>query len=149
MLNSRDMLFIRNAPDSAALADTNFWQTEMASRGIVYLSFHRDTFRLLLPAALCPCLAGMRTAFECIVSRGPWPAVGKSDALELLFEDASSSPFCLHFGVEQCGCLPSHDAMPAPVLSCAVYTAPNDIALEMRAYYRRAPSLPYLAWFEK
>jgi len=131
------------------LASTNFWETEFERQGLIYLSFHRNCFRVLLPRALAPSLAQLETAFEVIVSRGPWPEVGKHDAIELLFEDGSSSPFCFHIGVEQCGFLPSPYAMPAPVMSCAVYAAPDKIALEMRAYFRHAPYIPYLAVLAK
>ena len=44
----------------------------------------------------------MQGAREVIVSRGPWVAQGRRDAVELLCEDDSDSPFCLHLVAEQC-----------------------------------------------
>lgn len=43
----------------------------------------------------------MKSAMEVIVSRGPWPEHGNREALELLFEDDSDAPFCLHLVAEQ------------------------------------------------
>jgi hypothetical protein len=44
----------------------------------------------------------MRSAKYIIISRGPWTGKGGREALELLFEDESDSPFCLHLVAEQC-----------------------------------------------
>jgi hypothetical protein len=34
----------------------------------------------------------MRTAREVIISRGPWPAQRRTNAIEILFDDGSASP---------------------------------------------------------
>lgn len=44
----------------------------------------------------------MQGASDVLVSRGPWIDHGGRDAIELLWEDGSNTPFCLHLVAEQC-----------------------------------------------
>ncbi len=50
-----------NGPD---IRSTNYWQSEYAKGGIVFLSMNAGAFCLLLPPALESTLADMRTAKE-------------------------------------------------------------------------------------
>lgn len=43
----------------------------------------------------------MKTGKCVVISRGPWVAEGGRDALELLFEDESDNPYCVHLVTEQ------------------------------------------------
>lgn len=94
------MLIITNR--GPELADTNYFDSEHAARGLFYLSWNAGVGRLLVPDASLPALKEMATAQYVIVSRGPWPEQGKTEGIELLFEDNSDSPYCLHLSVEQC-----------------------------------------------
>jgi hypothetical protein len=93
------MLTIKN--DGREITQTNYWDTEHALCGYCYLSWNAGAARLLVPDALQSTLQDMTTAEYVIVSRGPWPEQGGRDALELLFEDGTDSPFCLHLSAEQ------------------------------------------------
>ncbi len=84
-----------------AIESTNYWDTEQAHAGYCYLSWNAGAGRLLVPDALKPAIREMRIAKYVIVSRGPWHEHGGRDALELLFEDSSDSPYCLHLVAEQ------------------------------------------------
>lgn len=83
------------------ITSTNYWDSPHAARGYCYLSWNAGAARLLLPDSLSGTLPEMRTASEIIVSRGPWHDHGGRDAIELLFEDGSSVPYCLHIVAEQ------------------------------------------------
>ena len=84
-----------------AIARTNYWDSEHAKAGYLYLSWNAGAGRLLIPDSQKPMLREMRSAREVIISRGPWADQGGRDALELLWEDDSDSPFCMHLVAEQ------------------------------------------------
>lgn len=84
-----------------AIVATNYWQTEPGVRGLLYLSWNAGAGRLLVPDACKSFLREMKGAKYVIVSRGPWTQQGGRDALELLWEDGSNNPFCIHLVAEQ------------------------------------------------
>lgn len=93
------MLTIENR--GQAIAKTNYWDSDHAQAGYLYLTWNAGASRLLIPDSQKPMLREMKSAREVIVSRGPWSAQGGRDALELLWEDDSDAPFCLHLVAEQ------------------------------------------------
>lgn len=97
--NGHRNMLIENSGRS--IASTDYWQSEAARAGYCYLSWNAGAARLLVPDACKHFLPEMRAAKYVIVSRGPWRDQGGRDALELLFEDDSDSPFCLHLVAEQ------------------------------------------------
>lgn len=94
-----DYIHIEN--NGALISRTNYWETENAKRGYAYLSINAGSYRLLVPPGLQSLLTDMGDPDSVIISRGPWPAQGQQDAVELLFEDGTSSPYCLHMVPEQ------------------------------------------------
>lgn len=82
--------------DGPVLVATNYWETEHARKGFCFLSWNAGAGRLLVPDATTPYIREMRTAQYVIVSRGAWKHQGGRQALELLFEDNSDRPFCVH-----------------------------------------------------
>ena len=76
------MLTIRN--DGPEIAETNYWTSEQAKAGYLYLSTNAGTFRLLVPEKRIEFVTEMLTASEAILSRGPWPEQGGRDAVEIL-----------------------------------------------------------------
>ncbi|HAF2404047.1 TPA: hypothetical protein H2W70_004108 [Salmonella enterica] len=81
-----------------AITKTNYWQTEYAEKGFVFLSWNAGAARLLVPDSIKSILREMKTAHYVIISRGQYEG---RDAFELLFEDNSDNPFCLHIMAEQ------------------------------------------------
>lgn len=138
-------LIIEN--DGPRIVATNYWDLPAARAGKVLVSINAGAFRVLLPPALEPALADMATARECVVSRGPWPGAGLRDALEILFDDGSDSPYALHLAPESFDRLPTaENAGLAWILSA--WTQPRrgvpHKALERPCYYRIVDCLPYL-----
>lgn len=128
-----------NGPD---IIDTNYYDTPNAAAGYFYLSINAGAFRLLVPDSQVVLIDEFRTGKEVIVSRGPWPDQGRSDALELLFEDNSSSPYALHLVVEQCDRLPAYkDVGKKWVFS--VWTRTGKV-LGLPAYFRNVKQIPWL-----
>lgn len=84
-----------------AIASTNYWDSAHARAGYFYLSWNAGAARLLVPDAQKSALREMRVAQYVIVSRGPWSDQGGRDALELLWEDGTDTPFAIHLVAEQ------------------------------------------------
>jgi hypothetical protein len=93
------MLTIQNR--GQAIAHTNYWDSDHARRGYLYLTWNAGAARLLIPDVAKPLLHDMKNAQEVIVSRGPWTAHDHRDALELLWEDHTDTPFAIHLVAEQ------------------------------------------------
>ena len=83
-----------------AITSTNYWDSEHARRGLVFLSWNAGAARILLPDSNKTMLREMRTAKYVIISRGPWMDKGVDDALEIMFEDGTHSPFSFHLVAE-------------------------------------------------
>jgi hypothetical protein len=126
---------------------TNYWELPPIPGEQLLVSLNAGAFRVLLRPEAEPCLEDMRAARECVVSRGPWPTQGLADAIEILFDDHSDSPFALHLQIESFDHLPlDSDAGKEWVLS--VWTHPRRTrphkALERPCWYRRVPRIPWL-----
>ena len=134
------MLHIKNI--GPLIEETNYWGTEHARRGFVYLSINAGVLRALVPASSESMLADMRTAKIVVLSRGPWPQQRKSDALELMFDDGTGEPFALHLLPEMIDRLPD-DADHGRKFLAAIYTADGP-QFERPCVYRRVPQLPFL-----
>lgn len=139
--------FIRIENDGPKITATNYWQTEHAKRGYVYLSINAGCFRLLVPKGRGIPLDDMRVADIVLVSRGPWTEAGKPDALEILFEDRSENPFCLHIVPEQCDRLPverDRDRKGTPPRWMFSVYNEDGFILEIPARYRIVKRIPWL-----
>ena len=138
------MIVVRNAGQD--IVSTNYWQTEHAAAGLFYLSWNAGAGRLLVPDVARDDF-GMLGASLVIVSSGPWPAQGSRPAIELLWEDGSDSPYCIHLVEEQTDRkLPVTDQGGKLVI--ASWTRQGKAA-EWPAKYRRVTALPCLdPWVE-
>ncbi len=131
------MFKIANA--GQAIVETNYFDSEHAKAGYAFMSWNAGAARLLLPDSMCTALAEMREANMVIVSRGPWNG---RDALEILFEDDTESPYCLHILRAQTDrSIPEDDQGGGFVL--AVWTR-SGMALTLPAKYRVVESIPFL-----
>jgi hypothetical protein len=104
-----EMLHFTN--DGQRIVQTNYWDIEHAKRGLVFLSWNAGAGRLLVPDGLkSSLLREIRSAKFVIVSRGPWLEHGQQDALEILFEDNSDSPYAIQLLASQTDrLLPEHN----------------------------------------
>jgi hypothetical protein len=100
------MNLFRIENNGQAIASTNYFDSEHAAKGYFFLSTNAGCVRLLVPDSQQAAIQEFKTAKYVILSRGPWPEQGRTDALELLFEDLSNSPYALHIVKDQCDMLP-------------------------------------------
>jgi hypothetical protein len=124
------------------ILETNYWDSEYAQEGIYYLSWNAGAARLLVPDSKKSDINEMKSAKYVIISRGTWLEHKKNDALELLFEDNSESPFCLFLSPEQTDrLLPDTDEGGNFVTT--VWTRDGQ-KLELQGKYRKVESIPCL-----
>lgn len=122
----------------------SYWGTHAEQEGYYYLSPNAGCFRLLAPGKSDRQIAEMQSARTVIISRGPWPDQNRPDALEVLFDDDTQSPFALHLTIEQCERLPAAtDAGREFVF--ALWTGPTPQKVFTRpCFYRLTPKIPCL-----
>lgn len=129
--------------DGQRLVSTNYWDSEHAKAGLVFLSWNAGAARVLLPDKQAHMVADMRAAKYVVVSRGPWRVKGRRrDALELLFEDDSDEPFCLHLVVEQTDRLPPEQQQGGGFV-VTVWTREGEV-LSRLGKYRLVREIPCL-----
>jgi len=151
------MIVIRN--DGKDIAETNYFDTPEAKRGLVFLSMNDGGIRLLLPDSMPEFLVGfldtgsnatnviaeMNTADHVVLTRGPSISYQKQDMLEILFEDYSISPFSIHMCAEQSCVLPRNQDIGYE-MDFSVWTKDGK-QFSKPCYYRTAKDIPYLKPF--
>lgn len=128
--------------DGPRIISTTYWQTDHARRGLFYVSVNAGAFRLLAPeiqAAEVPDMC--RGAQYVVVTRGRFAG---RDALEIVFEDGSRTPYSLHVDARQVDRLPAASDEGRTDLRFLVYVQPDALACELPARYRRVDRLPHL-----
>jgi len=76
--------------------------------------------------------------------RGPWPAQGLAEAIELLFDDGSDSPYALHLSPQQIDRVPP-DSESGREVRVTVWTEGPTCTLDLPGRYRRSARLPDLS----
>lgn len=133
-------LHIANA--GQRIVSTNYWDSELERAGYVYLSWNAGAARLLLPDSLKSAIREMKSADYVIISRGPWDAMGGQEGLELLFEDNTDEPYCLHIAAAQTDrTLPARDEGGGFFVT--VWTRGGE-KLRLPGRYRRVEAIPCL-----
>jgi hypothetical protein len=137
--------FITCKNDGQEIVETNYWSHAYCRNGAVFLSINAGAFRLLVPPQMP--IDDMVAADEVIVTRGAWPAAGKHEALELMFEDYGDNPYCIHIGSEQTDRLPA-DSDRHRSFVFAIWTRDGKVK-ELPARYRKAKRIPYMKPWKK
>lgn len=79
------------------IASTNYWTTDHARAGLVYLSGNAGAWRLLMPPAAAWMLPEMRTASRATIER----SVRDPRCWDIVFDDGSDSPFSISIDKRQ------------------------------------------------
>jgi hypothetical protein len=90
--SNRNTAVTLDEDEGTTILETNYWESELADRGIIYTTARQGVLRLLLPRQYWNHLADMNAARHVILSRGAWPEGRLSDALELMWDDESRAP---------------------------------------------------------
>lgn len=123
------------------IASTNYWDIPFGRDGYVYLAPNAGAWRLLTPQYWRD-IEEITHAQGVAITRGPWAAKGVADAVEILFDDGSDSPYALHVTLAQVERLPAaEDPTERRML---VYGPGPSILLDLPCRYRLGP-IPCLA----
>lgn len=76
---------------------TNYWDTEHARRGLVYLSGNAGAWRLLVPPAAASMLPEMRTGKQAIIE----PSIRTPQCWDIVFDDGTDAPFSISIDKRQ------------------------------------------------
>lgn len=133
--------------DGPTIVSSNFWESSAARAGKVFLSTNAGAFRLLCPkridsvGTLGDLLREVKGAQYVIVSRGHFEG---PDGMELLWEDGSDNPFCIHLNRN------SLDRVPEPAdagrtdLTLAIWADGPTLMRSFACRYRQVDRLPAL-----
>lgn len=121
---------------------TNYFDSLQAKAGQIFVSWNASTARVLVPDAELWMINELHSVSECIISRGKMKG---NDALELLFEDGSDSPFVIFMGMDQTDRVITNDGKSFMV---AVWTRTGKVA-QWPGYYRVVKKLPCLKPWKK
>jgi len=126
------------------IVDTNYWQTEWAKQGRLFMSSYAGTSRLLVPPNLRSSINNMRRgAKHVVISTG---IMCGRECVEWLFEDDTDTPFAIHIEAYACDVLFRHDNTPRE-WKASVWDKQNGLLIkcfELPAYWRHVAYLPCL-----
>ena len=128
--------------DGQRIVETNYFDSPHAKAGYCFLTWNAGAARLLLPDSMAASIKDMQGAMYVVVSRGPWLAQGKRDALELLFEDSSDNPYCIHLVTEQTDRMLPEDNQGGGFV-VTVWTR-QGVQLQLPGKYRTVAAIPCL-----
>lgn len=134
------------------IVSSTYWGSEVERRGLIWISINAGAIRVLVPRTHRNLISEIRGCTYVVCSRGPWPATGKADAMELLFDDGTQEPVSLHVGPESVDVFPG-EPEPGRQWICTVWDLKKGRphkAVERPCYWRRVPQLPWLLqWAEE
>ena len=138
--------------DGKNITDTNFWESEMALKGYLYISTNGGEMRLLVPQSqisiIPDMVLGAKHAVFSILPEGKFEN-GKM-ALEFMVEDGSETPWACHLSHHQLDRLPlPEDA--GKKWTASVWSLKNGKPFrefELPAYVQIVPRLPWLKRLE-
>lgn len=143
-------LFIIN--DGPLIRETNFWETDYARRGLLYISTNGGAVRILVPDAQRGSISEMERGTQHVIFSYLKQHLVAQDqlALEVLFEDGSNSPYALHSGPGAFDRYPArpdfHSVWRATVWEqCA---GKPTMRLDLPAYVRTVHQIPCLQPWE-
>ncbi len=127
-----------------ALAGTNFWDSDHARAGYFFLSWNAGAARLLVPDSQKSVIREMKSRYV-IISRGRYE---DREALEVLFEDGTDTPYSMLIGAEMTDRLiPEADQGGGLVVT--IWTR-GGMKLRLPGKYRVVGNLPDLSeWVEQ
>jgi len=149
MDNLNDLIIIRN-PDSGF--ETNYFETDFAKAGRIFLSKNDRDLQLLLPEKIAGTfdetvnsstpsgfIKEIETADHVIISKGKHSQL---ECFEFLFEDFTDTPFSLYISTNMCDREPILKDVFFE-LNLSIWTKQGKI-LSLPCYYRQVNKLPCL-----
>lgn len=144
-----DLLQIAN--HGPLIVSSTYWDTDLAARGLLYLSINAGAIRLLVPHSARQCISDMRPGARAVVlsilQHDHWPAEGVAGYVaEWLVEDGTTEPWSCHLSAGQLDRIPGPDDVGKEWVA-TVWDRKDGRphkCLERPAYVQIVPSLPWL-----
>jgi hypothetical protein len=129
---------------------TNYWQTDAARAGALHVSVNAGAIRCLLPESMWSCIPDLRKSRHAVLSRGPWPAEGLAEAVEIMWEDDTEAPIAWHLSSESFSMLPAEPPVGREWIISAWVERDGrpHRALERPCHWRRVERIPCLKPWE-
>jgi hypothetical protein len=141
-----DLLTITN--HGPLITASSYWSSELAERGLLYLSINAGAFRLLVPLSQRRMISDMRPgARHVVVSALPadqWEP--KKFAVEWMVEDGTDEPWSCHLSPGQIDRAPGPDDVGQQWLATVwdEKSGKPHKCIERPAYFQIVPKLPWL-----
>lgn len=81
------MIIVRNKGED--IAETNYWSTEHAKNGLMYLSGNASVWRLLVPINVKDYISEMQTAHSVFIEQ----SLSHDGCWDIVFDDGTEEPF--------------------------------------------------------
>lgn len=127
---------------------SNYWQSEAALHGKLYLSINAGALRLLVPLSLRPAISEMRPGAQHVVASflaAPQWRAG-AHCMEWMVEDGTSAPWSCHLSPGQIDRCPGPDDAGKQWIATVwdETSGKPHKCIELPAYVQIVPSLPWL-----
>jgi len=129
--------------DNERIVDTNYWGSNIESKGFFYLSPNAGAFRLLVPENQSASIADILTGGKAVITYG-FHRTQFRFMYEIMFDDDSECPFAIWISsnqVEREFAIEEAAIKDRPLI---VYRKGCIEVARMPVYFRTSPVLPYL-----
>ncbi len=139
------MAFLTITNNGQQIIETNYWQSFYAQSRMMFLTLNAGAFRLLVPHELESYITEFHTAKDVIISRGDWVQAKRPNAVEVLFDDHTITPFAVTLCSGQIDRLPvSSDVGKEYVFTAWVWREKPVCVYRNDCFYRTVARIPYL-----
>lgn len=130
------MIIGNDIDNNKEVATTDYFETELAKKGLVYLSYCNGCIRMFIPELVEKHIPEMKTGKEIVIS-----VSAKTNQIEIMFDDSSEAPFCINISKEMIDFAiwkKSHNKQ----VDFYAYTEDLKKVIDTKCYMRIVPSIP-------
>jgi hypothetical protein len=130
--------------DGEKILACNYWDSELERRGLFFLTTNAGVYRLLIPRNQEDWLYEIATAKMVVISYGLNANTGK-EGFEIMFDDQTDNPFCLHLDERQADrvSLPSDQGW-GKKFAIYLHDQTEPAVVCQPVYFRRVATIPCL-----
>jgi hypothetical protein len=134
--NKHGIMVIHNDVNTGSILETNYFESDIAKNGYLFLSIFSNNFRLLIPERL----KGIRNQIESIksviVTKGKMGSFD-IDCIEMMFEDYTLTPLCIYIDKNLTDFMPDSSYLKKELSFEAYFSVSEKICYD--AFYRISP----------
>lgn len=143
------MSIIQTTNHGPLIVASTYFGSDLERAGKLWCSVSAGTIRVMIPASLRRMIDECRGARYVILSRGLSAELGSPEAIELLFEDHTDTPFAIHLTADSFDMLPGEPIDGQWVLTMwHLKKGRPHMALTRPVKWRRVERIPWLKPWE-